>query len=186
MESLDKIAFWKNWEKITLFERKEKPQKVETKTVEEKSNFFQKAIERYSKNEPAAEKPATTINKPIENKAIAEIKPIVKPEEEKVLIHIIKSGNTLWGLSKQYYNRTSLWPNIYRKNVETLRTPDFLPVGRELLIPELIGDSFELSKADSARIAQGYYLAYNAYKKYDEKKANGYLKVAKQYSTTIR
>lgn len=186
MESLDKIAFWKNWEKITLFERKEQPQKIENKTAEEKSNFFQKAIERYSKNDPATEKAATTINKPIENKAIAETKPVVKSEEEKVLIHIIKSGNTLWGLSKQYYDRTSLWPNIYRKNVETLRTPDFLPVGRELLIPELIGNSYELSKADSARIAQGYYLAYNAYKKYDEAKARGYLKVAKEYSTTIR
>ena len=101
------------------------------------------------------------------------------------MIHVIKQGNTLWGLSRQYYSRSSLWPNIYRKNVETLRTPDLLIVGRKLLIPELQGEAYQLSKTDSARIAQGYYLAYRAYKKYDEEKAEGYLKVAKKFSTTL-
>lgn len=102
---------------------------------------------------------------------------------ESVFIHMIKPGNTLWGLSKYYYKRASLWPNIYRKNVERLSTPDLLIVGRELLIPELQGGSYQLTKLDSARIAQGYYLAYQAYKKYDAEHAEAYLRVAKQFST---
>jgi hypothetical protein len=58
-------------------------------------------------------------------------------------------------------------------------------IGKELLIPELQGSAFSLSKTDSARIAQGYYLAYRAYKKYDEEKAEGYLDVAKKFTTTL-
>lgn len=105
--------------------------------------------------------------------------------EENTFIHIIKNGNTLWGISKQYYSRATLWPNIYRKNVETLRTPDLLIVGRELIIPELEGKAYQLTKTDSARIAQGYYLAYRAYKKYDEEMAEAYLRVARQFSTIV-
>lgn len=105
--------------------------------------------------------------------------------EENTFIHIIKNGNTLWGISKQYYSRATLWPNIYRKNVETVRTPDLLIVGRELIIPELEGKAYQLTKTDSARIAQGYYLAYRAYKKYDEEKAEAYLRVARQFSTIV-
>ncbi|MFA6619068.1 MAG: HU family DNA-binding protein [Candidatus Neomarinimicrobiota bacterium] len=106
-------------------------------------------------------------------------------EDENALIHIVQEGNTLWGLSDQYYQRYSLWPNIYRKNLEAISTPDFLPVGIELCIPELSGDPYKLTKADSARIAQGYYLVYTAYKKYDDKKANDYLKMAKRFRTVL-
>lgn len=103
--------------------------------------------------------------------------------EENILIHVIKPGNTLWGISKLYYTRATLWPNIYRKNVERLSTPDLLIIGRELLVPELQGAAYQLTKEDSAHIAQGYYLAYQAYKKYDEQHAEAYLRVAKQFST---
>ena len=131
------------------------------------------------KKEPADDVNETSMDVSEENTKPGEL------ENEQTLIHIIKPGNTLWGLSKHYYKRTALWPNIYRKNVETLRTPDLLITGRELLIPELHGDAYNLSKLDSARIAQGYYLAYRAYKKYDEEKAEGYLDVAKKFSTTV-
>ncbi|MDD3095986.1 MAG: HU family DNA-binding protein [Candidatus Neomarinimicrobiota bacterium] len=145
---------------------------------EEKSNIPGKAAEEAFVKAPKPQ-PLAIKSPALKSEAPAS----VTADEEKTFIHIIKSGNTLWGLSKHYYSRATLWPNIYRKNVETVRTPDLLIVGRALIIPELQGDAYELSKADSARIAQGYYLAYRAYKKYDAAAAADYLRVARQFST---
>ena len=211
-DTIDDLAFWKNWNwgKDSIPKH---PTIVETTVVDTEIKAdveiqFVKAVEPEPVKEtiPSETAEEVFIKAPLPEGAVATEKPIVevkpvqeinvktdevqdeKPrglDEEQTLIHIIKPGNTLWGLSDHYYKRTALWPNIYRKNVETLRTPDLLIPGRELLIPELHGEAFNLSKIDSARIAQGYYLAYRSYKKYDEEKANGYLKVAKKFSTTI-
>jgi nucleoid DNA-binding protein len=198
-DSFEDLAFWKNWDwgkdsipkqptivETTIVDTEIKANVVlEVNTAPEADIFVQAPLP-----EGAEVKVDTPVEPLLEKKEpmeepVEETEKVVEIEDEQTLIHIIKPGNTLWGLSKQYYSRTALWPNIYRKNVETLRTPDLLIIGRELLIPELNGESFNLSKIDSARIAQGYYLAYRAYKKYDEEKANGYLKVAKKFSTTV-
>ncbi len=193
-DSIDDFAFWRNWEwnRDTIPNH---PTVVETtvveaeiKPIEEAETIFVQAPipQLYVKEAAPKETKEPILNKKEQEPAPVEIiKPMPEPDNEESLIHIIKPGNTLWGLSKQYYSRTSLWPNIYRKNVEILRTPDLLMIGRKLLIPELQGKAFSLTKTDSARIAQGYYLAYRAYKKYDEEKAEGYLKVAKKFSTTL-
>jgi len=193
-DSMEDLAFWRNWDwgKDTIPDH---PTVVETTIVETEINpiekvetiFVQAPIPQLQVIETAPE----VVKEPILEKKEQDPTPVLhkeaepSPDCEESLIHIVKAGNTLWGLSKQYYTRTSLWPNIYRKNVETLRSPDLLMVGKELLIPELQGTTFALSKTDSARIAQGYYLAYRAYKKYDEEKAEGYLDVAKKFTTTI-
>lgn len=198
-DSMEDLAFWRNWDwgRDTIPDH---PTVVETTVVEAEikpieaaeSIFVQAPIPQLQVEETAPKKIKEPIlqkkeKDPTPVKLVEQVKPTpsIESEDEQTLIHKIKPGNTLWGLSKHYYSRTSLWPNIYRKNVETLRTPDLLMVGRELLIPELMGDAFALTKTDSARIAQGYYLAYRAYKKYDAKKAEGYLDVAKKFTTTI-
>lgn len=109
-----------------------------------------------------------------------------KSPEERCFVHTVKDGNTLWGLSKKYYERYAYWPNIYRKNIESIRMPDHLMPGTDILIPELMGKAGQLTKTDSAHIAQGYYLAYRAYKKYSPEKANAYLDVAKQFRTSVK
>lgn len=197
------LAFWRNTESSTLLDKEVKDN--DHSTVKDKENT---SIKDESKSKVTAPKKDSSENKignifinlkergiaskEVENKpnsvvsSSKNIKTVTQaPEDEKVLIHIIQPGNTLWGLSIQYYNRSSLWPNIYRKNIEILPTPDFLPLGKKLLVPELSGDSYELTKVDSARIAQGYYLAYSAYKKYDAEKAKGYLNMAKRFSTIL-
>lgn len=192
-DSMEDLAFWRNWDwgKDTIPDH---PTVVETTVVETEIQPIEKAENIFIKApipQDVKETPPKDTKEPILDKKeqdtapVEPEKPVFEPDDEESLIHIIKPGNTLWGLSKQYYTRTSLWPNIYRKNVETLRTPDLLMIGRELLIPELQGGAYALSKTDSARIAQGYYLAYRAYKKYDGEKAEGYLNVAKKFSTTL-
>ncbi|MCF7832508.1 MAG: HU family DNA-binding protein [Candidatus Marinimicrobia bacterium] len=195
-DSMEDLAFWRNWNwgKDSIPDH---PTVIETTEVEteimpinQAENIFvqaplpNKESVPVEKLEPILEKKEQD-SAPVKQEEPVEPTQSVEMEDEQTLIHIVKPGNTLWGLSKHYYSRTSLWPNIYRKNVEILRTPDLLHIGRELLIPQLQGDSFELTKSDSARIAQGYYLAYRAYKKYDAEKAEGYLKVAKKFSTTL-
>lgn len=160
---------------------------VEKKVVAPKKDSLKKEISALTSN--LKEEQASPVTRENTVKVITtknNIKTISQAsEDEKSLIHIVKPGNTLWGLSNQYYKRYSLWPNIYRKNNEILSTPDFLSIGTELLIPELSGKSHELTKADSAKIAQGYYLVYTAYKKYNEDTANEYLKMAKKFKTTL-
>ncbi len=178
-DSFERLAFWVNKEHGTVTETTAAiivttPAIIETITVHDESeDVFIEA--------PKPEKMDIKVIPYEEEKS--DIKPISNAEQN--LIHIIKPGNTLWGLAKYYYFRPSLWPNIYRKNVETIQTPDLLIIGRKILIPELQGVSYELTKIDSARISQGYYLAYRAYKKYDADKAEGYLRVAEIFSTTL-
>ncbi len=115
------------------------------------------------------------------------IKEEVAPAEQKetTIIHKIVSGNTLWGLANKYYGNAPLWPNIYRKNIETIVKPDIIYTGINIEIPNLEGSGHNLTKIDSFNIAEGYYLSYLAYKKYDEKKANNFLRIAKRFRTTI-
>ena len=193
---IEDIAFWKNWEKISLFERKDKDKLDEKEQViaenqdqdKGEKDTSSKKIENVFMKLKNMNNQENVDTKITEDKVKSnEIKTITQSSsDESYLIHIVQPGNTLWGLSNYYYKRSSLWPNIYRKNIEILPTPDFLPLGRKLLIPELRGESYHLSKADSARIAQGYYLAYTAYKKYDENKAKGYLEMSKKFGTTIK
>lgn len=190
-DSFEQLAFWKSFRADSI---PEKSVVAETTVVEVNSNiddFFIKApmpLKLSEASEPKTPEPKEETKVVKEPPALAAIAPAESKavrQDESTFIHVIKPGNTLWGLAKQYYSRTALWPNIYRKNVEIIRTPDLLIIGRELLIPELQGDSYELTKTDSARIAQGYYLAYRAYKKYNPEQAEGYLKVAKRFSTTL-
>ncbi len=123
---------------------------------------------------------------------VTETKPVKKENPisqkqyiETSIIHTVVSGNTLWGLANKYYGNAPLWPNIYRKNIETIVKPDIIYTGINIEIPNLEGSGHNLTKIDSFNIAEGYYLSYLAYKKYDEKKASNFLRIAKRFRTTI-
>ena len=115
--------------------------------------------------------------------------PTIKDTEtiyvETTIIHKVISGNTLWGLANKYYDNAPLWPNIYRKNIETIVKPDIIFTGMNIEIPILEGTGHNPTKQDSFNIAEGYYLSYLAYKRYDKKKASGFLRIAKRFNTTI-
>lgn len=53
-------------------------------------------------------------------------------------VHIVKRGDTLWGISKTYYGSGSKWPNIYNvaENKKTIGSnPDLIKPGQSLIIP---------------------------------------------------
>ena len=105
--------------------------------------------------------------------------------KETSIIHQVISGNTLWGLANKYYDNAPLWPNIYRKNIETVFNPDIIKSGISIEVPNLEGTGYNLTKRDSFNIAEGYYLSYLAYKKSGKKKASEFLRIAKRFNTTV-
>lgn len=99
--------------------------------------------------------------------------------------HEVSSGESLWRLARHHYQDPLLWPHIYQANSTTIDNPDHLPVGSSIAIPGLQGSPDRLSPADRRHIANGYYLAYQHYKKIGRADALFALLEAKRYDSTV-
>ena len=53
--------------------------------------------------------------------------------------HTVRDGDTLFSLSRQYYGDAEQFGLIYRANRGVLQSPDPLPVGADLVIPDATG-----------------------------------------------
>ena len=114
---------------------------------------------------------------PVEKPVIEEVKPAIQGG-----LHIIKPGENLWTISKDFYNQADLWPNIFRVNLNKIMNPDFLSVGDEVQIPSLQGKPGDLTQEDIKEIAEGFIEVYLFYKKLNKEKAIYYLWVAKKWN----
>ena len=70
-----------------------------------------------------------------EAKAASEEKAAAPSQDEK--FHVVKSGDTLGGIAKQYYGRASMEDVIYKANSKVIKNRNRLSVGMRLVIPEL-------------------------------------------------
>jgi LysM repeat protein len=57
--------------------------------------------------------------------------------------YTVNAGDTLSHLALRFYGSAHKWPKIYEANAKTLRNPDYIYIGQELLIP---ADQPELEK----------------------------------------
>lgn len=55
-------------------------------------------------------------------------------------------GMTLSAISRKYYGNTYCWVFIYEANKKTLKTPNYIPQGARLVIPDLTEDQKHISK----------------------------------------
>jgi nucleoid-associated protein YgaU len=80
-------------------------------------------------DQPAAppQKSETTVQ-PVQQSAV--------PSQPKSRIHIVQRGDTLSGISKQYYGTTAKWQKILDANRSVLKNPDSLDPGMKLIIPD--------------------------------------------------
>ncbi len=62
-------------------------------------------------------------------------------------------GMTLSAISRKYYGNTYCWVFIYEANRTTLKSPNYIPAGTRLVIPDLIEEQMNISK----RNAEAYY-----------------------------
>jgi len=63
-----------------------------------------------------------------------------KPEEtqpQAPKMHVVRSGESLSLISKQYYNDPLKWDAIYQANRDKISDPDVIHPGQELVIPEI-------------------------------------------------
>jgi nucleoid-associated protein YgaU len=49
--------------------------------------------------------------------------------------YTVTAGDTLGHLALRFYGSSHKWPKIYQANAQTLKNPDYIYIGQELLIP---------------------------------------------------
>ncbi|MCC6419057.1 MAG: LysM peptidoglycan-binding domain-containing protein [Gemmataceae bacterium] len=54
--------------------------------------------------------------------------------------HVVKDGDTLFGLANHYYHDSTRFVELFRANHAVLKTPEKLPAGAVLVIPELAAE----------------------------------------------
>ena len=67
------------------------------------------------------------------------VRPVPPPSDsaqQKPKIHVVQRGDTLSGISKQYYGTTTKWQKILDANRSILKNPDSLTPGMKLVIPD--------------------------------------------------
>ena len=57
-----------------------------------------------------------------------------EPEEE---FYVIKSGDSLSKIAKQYYGDANKWPDLFAANKEVIQDPDEIFPGQKIVIPKL-------------------------------------------------
>jgi nucleoid-associated protein YgaU len=64
------------------------------------------------------------------------VPPAADTVQPKLRFHTVQRGDTLSGISKQYYGTTAKWRKILDANRNTLKSPDSLTPGMKLIIPD--------------------------------------------------
>ncbi len=133
---------------------------------------------------PAQEERAALVSEEkVEAEEVITKEEVIPPQKEKpkpAKIHSVQKGESLWVLAKKYYGDPYLWPLIYQENQEKIKNPDVLRPGKEIVIPNLVGQVENLAQEDKVKLADGNIRAYEVYKTLNKTGSIDYLKVALQ------
>jgi len=61
--------------------------------------------------------------------------PAPQPSAQQSKEYVIKSGDSLSKIAKQYYGDASKWNKIFEANKDTIKNPDLIHPGQKIIIP---------------------------------------------------
>lgn len=123
---------------------------------------------------PAEPEPA-----PDEKPVVPETKP--EPQKPEETIYTLQPGNYLYQLSGFFYGDSLFWVLIYKANADKIKNPEIVDVGGELVIPNLEGDRYNLTRNDSLNLSEGYRMLYEYYNSIDHPAAKRFYFGMKRY-----
>jgi hypothetical protein len=66
---------------------------------------------------------------------VAAQQPTVEPQQRE---HVVRRGDTLWDLARQYLSNPFLWPMIFEANRDVVRNPHWIYPADRLIIPPVL------------------------------------------------
>jgi len=60
---------------------------------------------------------------------------IPRDSVETEVRHVVRPGDTLWGIARQYLNDPFRWPDVFRRNTDVVENPHWIYPGEVLRIP---------------------------------------------------
>lgn len=123
----------------------------------------------------------TATNEITETKSVA--KPIVSASESSIDgSYLIKKDEWMWTISRKVYGKPGLWPLIFERNRSITDDPDYVIPDLNLVIPQIEGTAFNLSKNDYKRLAKATKFVSDAYANAgNSARASEYLRFVKKY-----
>lgn len=67
-------------------------------------------------------------------------RPTAAQVPEDSAVHVVRPGDTLWDIAREYLRNPYLWPQIYEANRPRIEDPDWIFPRERLVIPGLLGD----------------------------------------------
>ena len=97
----------------------------------------EKVEEKAAEAEPAGKTAEEKVEEKAEKPAEAKSSTVMPPDPTNSSVYVVKSGDTLGGISQKNYGNAGYSNNIYKANSDILKDPNKLRPGMKLIIPKL-------------------------------------------------
>ena len=84
----------------------------------------------------------------------------IQENEINYSYHEVEYGDTLWDISKSYYDNPLLWPNIFKNNVNIIYDADLILPGQSIIIEQNISRESKLKAISYAQNRGLWVLGY--------------------------
>ena len=72
-------------------------------------------------------------------------------DNESTQYHTVVYGDSLWDISRKYYDDPYIWPNIFKKNQNKIYDADLILPGQSLIIHKNISDQSRVKAREYAQ-----------------------------------